>query len=153
MSSKSKESAEEARAPRNLIAKFYRAVDGSQPVDDFIESLLAAEQVIIDAQINRLNMLDEEHTQLAFPHSSQVRGTLRELRCHYGRTLYRILYRQSGHFVVLLHMIRKTTGTIPEADVKTAEARWADYEARFEAVPRARPRASGNDAPRKRRRA
>jgi phage-related protein len=136
--------------PRNLIAKFYRTARGAQPVDDFIESLPSATQVIIDAQIARLNMLDETHNQLAFPQSSQVRGTLRELRCHYGNALYRILYRQSGHFVVLLHMLRKNSGPIPAADIAIAEQRWLDFEARIRAVPRAHPRAVGKDAPRKR---
>jgi phage-related protein len=135
--------------PRNLIAKFYRAPDGDQPVDDFIERLPAEIQVIVDAQIARVNMLDEIHNQLAFPHSSQVSGSLRELRCHYGNTLYRILYRQSGHFVILLHMIRKTTGAIPSADIVVAEQRWEDYRARIERVPLLPPRAAGKDAPRK----
>lgn len=110
-------------APRNLIAKFYRAADGRQPVAEFIEGLRPEIQVIIDAQIARVNMLDEVHSQLAFPHSSQIRGSLRELRCHYGSTLYRILYVQSGHFVVLLHMIRKNSGQIPDADIRIAKQR------------------------------
>jgi phage-related protein len=138
------------RAPRNLIAKFYRARDGSQPVDDFIGGLLPEVQVTIDSQVARVNMLDEVHNQLAFPHSSQVRGSLRELRCHYGNALYRILYRQSGHFVILLHMIRKNTGPIPDRDVRIAEQRWIDYDARMRVIPAVSPRAAGKDAPRKR---
>jgi phage-related protein len=142
-----------ASEPRNLIAKFYRAPDGSQPVDDFIEGLPVEVQVIVDAQIARINMLDEIHNQLAFPHSSQVRGSLRELRCHYGNTLYRVLYRQSGHFVILLHMIRKNTHAVHAADIAVAERRWADFQARINIVPVRPPRAAGKDAPRKHRRA
>ena len=140
------------RAPRTLIAKFYRAADGSQPVDDFIEGMVADVQVIIDAQIARVNMLDEVHNQLVFPHSSQVRGSLRELRCHYGNALYRILYRQSGHFVILLHMIRKNSGPIPEPDIRIAEQRWSDFQVRIGTIPVVPPRAAGKDAPRKRKR-
>ena len=38
-------------------------------------------------QIARLNLLTPAHPHLPFPHSSQLDGELRELRCHYGRTL------------------------------------------------------------------
>ncbi|HEV2738760.1 MAG TPA: type II toxin-antitoxin system RelE/ParE family toxin [Candidatus Elarobacter sp.] len=153
-SSKSKKSQTELRpgariAPRNLIAKLYRAPDGSQPVDDFIEDLSAEIQVIVDTQIARINLLDEVHNQLAFPHSSQVKGSLRELRCHYGNTLYRILYRQSGHFVILLHMIRKNTDAIPSADIAIAVPALGQFPSEVNMVPARPPRAAGKDAPRK----
>lgn len=140
------------RTPRNLIAKFYRARDGSQPVDDFIETLSPEAQVVVDAQIARLNMLDEVHNELAFPHSSQLRGSLRELRCHYGRSLFRILYRQSENFVVLLHAIRKQSTVIPDSDIRIAEQRWEDFKSRINASPAVPPRAAGKDALRGRRR-
>jgi len=37
-----------------------------------------------------------------------VDGQVRELRCHYGRSLYRVLYRRSGTFLILLHSLSKT---------------------------------------------
>ena len=44
--------------PSRLQAVFYRAADGSEPVDEFIESLgSAARQAAIDDQIDRINML------------------------------------------------------------------------------------------------
>jgi hypothetical protein len=44
--------------PPRLQAVFYRADDGSEPVDDFIESLDdPAKQATIDNQIDRLNLL------------------------------------------------------------------------------------------------
>jgi phage-related protein len=39
-----------------------------------------------------------------------VRGELRELRCHFGRELYRVSYRRSENLIVLLHIFRKDTG-------------------------------------------
>ena len=77
-----------------LQAVFYRAPDGAEPVDEFIETLDSNRQAAIDFQIDRLNMLTTANPHLPFPHSSQVEGELRELRCHYGRELYRILYRR-----------------------------------------------------------
>ena len=42
----------------------------------------------------------------------QVDGQLRELRCHYGRDLYRILYQRSGNLFILPHAIEKRTGLL-----------------------------------------
>jgi len=106
----------------SLQAVFYRASDGSEPVDAFIETLLVRHQVAVDNQIDRLNALTPVSPHLPFPHSSQVRGELRELRCHYG-------------------------GRIPEVEIEIAEARWTDFHERMEAQPRRRPRAAGHGAP------
>jgi phage-related protein len=133
---------------------YYRAADGSEPVDDFIESLPPAHQGVVDNQIERANVLtDPAHPHLPFPHSSQVEGEYRDLRCHYGSAHYRIIYRRSGNLIVLLHALRKRSKKIPRADIEIAKQRWADYKARMEAKPRVPPRAAGHDAPPRRRRA
>ena len=131
----------------SLHAVYYRALDGSEPVDAFIDRLSIKRQVVIDNQIDRLNMLTTRQPHLPFPHSSQVEGELRELRCHYGSELYRVLYRRSGNLVVLLHIFRKDTGRIPESEIAVAQTRWKDFKARMDAEPRRRPRAAGHDAP------
>ena len=101
----------------------------------------------IDLQIDRLNGLADNDPPLPFPHTSQIEGPLRELRCHYGRAHYRILYRRSGNLFVLLHMIRKTTRAVPKADIEIAKERWDDFKARMDAKKRLPPRAAGDDAP------
>jgi phage-related protein len=131
----------------NLHAVYYRASDGSEPVDDFIDKLSVKRQVVIDNQIDRLNMLTSQQPHLPFPHSSQVEAELRELRCHYGSELYRILYRRSGNLLVLLHMFRKDSGKIPESDIAIARTRRIDFKARMDAERRRPPRAAGHDAP------
>lgn len=131
-----------------LQAVFYRALDGTEPVDDFIESLKDPDkQAAIDFQIDRLNMLTASNPHLPFPHSSQVEGEFRELRCHYGSELYRILYRRSRNLVILLHMFRKDTPKIPESEVRIARERWEDFKVRMDAEKRRPPRAAGHDAP------
>jgi phage-related protein len=130
-----------------LRAVYYRAPNGSEPVDTFIEKLAAKRQVVLDNQIDRLNMLTAERPHLPFPHSSQVEGELRELRCHYGSELYRVLYRRSRNLIVLLHMFRKDTGKIPVSEIDIAKARWEDFKARMDAERRRPPRAAGHDAP------
>jgi len=88
----------------NFQAVFYRDASGREPVRGFIDSLEDDSQAAIEHQIVRLNLLSDAIPHLPFPHSSQVEGELRELRCHYGRELYRVLYRRSGRLVVLLHI-------------------------------------------------
>jgi phage-related protein len=126
---------------------YYRERDGSEPVNDFIGELGQRKQAALDLQIDRLNDQPPSAPPLPFPHSSQVSGALRELRCHCGSELYRVLYRRSGNLIVLLHMLRKDTGKLAASDVATAEARWADFEERMDAKRRKPPRAAGRDAP------
>jgi phage-related protein len=130
-----------------MQAVYYRDPSGREPVNDFIDSLPPERQEEIDHTISLLNRLGPNDPPLPFPHSSQVDGQLRELRCHYGRALYRILYRRSRNLFVLLHIVEKRTKALPRADVELAQQRWADFERRMGAQPRRRPRAAGHDAP------
>ncbi len=134
-------------ADKRFQAVYYRASDGSQPVDDFIEGLDPRTQAVLDQQIERLNLLGPSQPHLPFPHSSQIDGKLRELRCHFGSLLYRILYRRSGNLIVLLHMFRKDTGQVPEREIAIARGRFEDFRARMNAPRRRPPRAEGGDAP------
>lgn len=132
------------------MAKFFRDRAGAEPVDQFIEALPPAHQFALDRQIARLNALDEAAPHLAHPYSSQIEGELRELRCHYGRVHYRILYRRSEQFFLLLHIFRKDTAAVPQADKDVARKRWADFKERMDAAPRASPTPVGKRAPRSR---
>jgi phage-related protein len=130
-----------------LHAVYYRAADGQEPVRGFIDELNIETQVAIDNQVDRLNLLSDEIPHLPFPHSSQVEGELRELRCHYGRSHYRVLYRRSGRLIVLLHVFAKRSAKIPNRQIDIAHERWADFKARMDTNPRRPPRAAGHDAP------
>ena len=130
-----------------MQAVYYRNRDGEQPVDEFIDSLAPRHAAVVDNQIDRLNMLKPSDPPLPFPHSSQVSGQLRELRCHYGGSHYRVLYRRSGRLIVLLHVSAKRSAKIPKREIETARKRWADFKARMDANPRRPPRAAGHDAP------
>lgn len=130
-----------------MQAVFYRDSKGVEPVDAFVAALEPEVQEEVDYTISLLNRLTGDDPPLPFPFSSQIQGQLRELRCHYGRRLYRILYRRSGSLFVLLHALEKRTAAIPAADIATAEARWQDFKARMDAPRRTPPRAAGHDAP------
>ncbi|HEV3319310.1 MAG TPA: type II toxin-antitoxin system RelE/ParE family toxin [Solirubrobacteraceae bacterium] len=128
-------------------AIYYRDSRRRQPVEEFIDSLPVKHQVAVDLAIDRLNGLSPSEPPLAFPASSQIDGELRELRCHYGPVLYRVLYRRSRNLFVLLHMLRKNTGTVPTSDIQIAKLRWEDFKTRMDVQPRRPPRAAGHDAP------
>jgi phage-related protein len=128
-------------------AVYYRAPDGSEPVLDLIESLDKPRRASLRNQIARLNLLSDEVPHLPFPHSSQVEGELRELRCHFGAEHYRVLYRRSEGLIVLLHAFRKTTKKLPASEVDIASMRWLDFQARMNPRPSRPPRAAGHDAP------
>jgi phage-related protein len=131
----------------HLQAVYYRDADGVEPVRKFVDALDQAEQAAIDNQIDRLNLLSDQVPHLPFPHTSQVEGELRELRCHYGRQLYRVLYRRSDRLLILLHVFAKRSAKIPEGEIRVARERWADFKARMDAERRTPPRAAGHDAP------
>jgi phage-related protein len=95
-------------------AVYYRDGGGVDPVNDFIDGSAPERQEEIDYKIGLLNRMGSNDPPLPFPHSSQIVGQLRELRCHYGRDLYRILYQRSGNLFVLLHAIEKRTGQLPQ---------------------------------------
>lgn len=128
-------------------AVYYRAGDGAEPVREFIGSLSAKRRAALMRQLDRLNGLSGAIPHLPFPHSSQVDGELRELRCHMGSEHYRVLYCRSERLIVLLHAFRKKTAKLPRGEIEIAQERWVDFRARMEARPRKPPRAAGHDAP------
>lgn len=131
----------------NFQAVYYRDPKGAEPVREFIDALDAKRRAALLRQIDRLNLLSDQLPHLPFPHSSQIAGELRELRCHMGSNHYRVLYRRSDRLIVLLHAFPKATAKVPPGEIKIAEERWADFKARMEARPRKPPRAAGRDAP------
>jgi hypothetical protein len=64
---------------------------------------------------------------------------------HYGRELYRVLYRRSERLVVLLHVFVKRSAKIEERDIRIARERWEDFRARMDAPQRVPPRAAGHE--------
>lgn len=128
-------------------AVYFRAADGSEPVREFVAGLHPKRRAALMRQIDRLNNLSAAVPHLPFPHSSQVEGELRELRCHMGADHYRVLYRRSKRLIVLLHVFPKKTGSLPQTEIKIAQERWIDFKARMDAQPRKPPRAAGRDAP------
>jgi phage-related protein len=135
-------------------AVYYRDADGREPVNRWLEDLLATKP----AAVAKIDEFVEEHLNgrradsppPEFPITSQIEGGLRELRIRFANTRYRVLYQRSGNLVVLLHALEKKTGAIEAGDTRTAQRRFADFKIRMDASPRERPRAAGHDAPSRR---
>lgn len=129
-------------------AVFYRDEKGREPVRESLRTRLPLKtQRDIEGQIELLNGQLDQAPPPPFPQSSQVEGGLRELRCHRGAQLYRILYRRSGNLIVLLHLLHKDSRAIPRRDIDLAQRRWREYKRRMDAPDRCGPRAAGRDAP------
>jgi phage-related protein len=129
-------------------AVYFRDAEGRQPVSEFLRSAVSTRgREIIEVQIGELNGLPDNLPPLPFPQSSQIEGSLRELRCHVGSSLFRILYRRSGNLFVLLHMIRKDSQVVPRRDIEVAQKRWREFKRRMDSTERRGPRAVGRDAP------
>jgi putative component of toxin-antitoxin plasmid stabilization module len=97
-------------------------------------------QVALDNQIDRLNMLNTSNPHLPFPHSSQIRGELRELRCHFGSELYRILYRRSRNLIVLLTCSGNAPSVLPPP-----KSQWRRSAGRTSRHAWTRPNAAGRE--------
>jgi phage-related protein len=107
---------------------FYEDQEGSYPVEEFL-NLLPDKHVGKVLQVTQL--LEEQGPNLPFPYSSQIEGKLRELRAHYGKVQYRILYYGDVRGVfMLLHAFRKQTAQIPEREKRLAWQRLLDDEQR-----------------------
>lgn len=97
---------------------FYVDQRGYCPVEDFLDSLPDKH---VGKILQIIHMLEEFGLGLPFPYSSQIEGKMRELRAHYGKTHYRLLYYgdvQRGF--ILLHAFTKRTERIPEKEKRIA---------------------------------
>jgi phage-related protein len=109
---------------------YYETADGEWPVRKFLDELPKPHRAKLFAAIS---LLQERGPALGFPHTSQVQGRIRELRTHYGRQLYRILYfMDNQRRVVLLEAFEKNTAKVPSDRLRTAASRLQDHVIREE---------------------
>ena len=131
-----------------LQAVFYRAPGGSEPVEDFIESMGdPAKQAAIDNQVDRLNLLTPSNPHLPFPHSSEV-------RCDSGNSAATTA-RSSTASSTGARELDRPAAYVPQghrqdpgADIRIADERWEDFKSRMDAESaglRALPAATRRD--------
>lgn len=97
-------------------AVYYRDSRGREPVNDWLEALLATKPAAVakldDFVEEYLNNRRADDPPPEFRLTSQIDGGLRELRVRFANTRYRLLYQRSGNLVVLLHGLEKNTGAL-----------------------------------------
>ena len=104
---------------------FYESDEDGSPVEVFLDALDPPRRAKVLAVIR---LLEEQGPTLPFPYASQVRGRLRELRAHFGREHYRVLYFGApARVFVLLHAFGKRTAQTPERDIALAKERLQRY--------------------------
>lgn len=104
---------------------YYQTADGGCPARDFLDNLPKTHRAKVFAAIA---LLRDRGPTLGFPHTSQVEGKIRELRTHYGRRLYRILYTMdSQRRVVLLEAFEKDAARVPPERLAVAVSRLQDH--------------------------
>jgi phage-related protein len=108
---------------------FFREANGSVPVRRWLFEEVAKRDRRALAKIRaRLNMLKRDGWNLRRPAADTLEHGIYELRAHFGRVQYRLLYFfADGPTAVVCHGITKE-GKVPAADIALAASRRRAYE-------------------------
>ena len=108
---------------------FYQDNQGNILVQDFI----CQQSAKVKAKILRyIDLLQDFGLSLGQPYVEKLAGSdVWELRMRHSSNYYRILYFAStGRRFILLHAFLKKTDRTPKSEIKIAQNRIFDYEAR-----------------------
>ena len=101
--------------------EFYSDDQGYEPVREFILSLDEKRRGKV---LQIIQILSEFGPNLPFPYSSQIKGKLREMRIHYGKSQLRIIYYLNSEGIfMLLHAFEKKSQRISSNDIRIARER------------------------------
>ena len=112
--------------------QFFKRVDGSSPVEEFIDSLndKQAQKIIwVLKLIEDLDIIPAQYWK-------KLKNTddIWEARVQFGGSAFRLLgFEHEGHFVVLTNGFAKKTQKTPKQEIKLAEQRKKTYQK--EAIP------------------
>jgi phage-related protein len=107
------------------IIEFYANERGVAPIEEFFDTLPDKEMAHIQYV---LELLEEFGLQLGSPYVEHLKGKIWELRVKTRGKTYRILYfAYTGQRFILLHAFLKKTAKTPQATLRIAQARLADF--------------------------
>jgi phage-related protein len=96
-----------------------------RPVEEWLEGLNPKARVEV---LWKIELLEDNGTSLAAPHSRFVEDGLWELRARVGTDEHRIIYfHWFGRTFGLLHGFTKKTQKLDRSDIETARARRAEW--------------------------
>jgi phage-related protein len=112
---------------KRITARFYRTAAGSQPVRNWLLDLPERDRKIVGRDI----AICEFGWPIGMPTCRPIGNGLREVRSTIGRGKIeaRVLFGLDGSSMILLHGHQKKPAR-QQADIATAQARWADYQRR-----------------------
>lgn len=107
-----------------LEVKFFREINGSEPVRKWLQSLEKALKIKIGEDISKVQF----RWPLGMPLVRSLGGGMHELRCHVQSGIIRILFIVKGKRMVLLHGFVKKTQKLPIQEFELAKQRMSMYE-------------------------
>ncbi len=112
----------------NREIKFYKTIDGKNPVKEFIDSQPAK----VAKKIAWVLRLVETQDIVPISYFKNISGTkVYECRISLGNNIYRILGQfYQGYFVVLTNGFQKKTQKTPPEEIELCNKRMADQIAR-----------------------
>ncbi len=109
---------------------FFKDTDGSVPVMDWLDEVVARRDLRIAAKCRvRIELLQDQGEKLRRPYADYLQDGIYELRIAFGTVNYRILYFFSGSeaVIVLAHGLTKEA-EIPPRDIQIAVKRRELFE-------------------------
>ncbi len=106
---------------------FYQTRRGDYPVKDFIQDMDKKSRAKIWRYID---LLERQGPNLLRPYADQVREKIRELRIRIISGNVRIFYFFLGKNIILLHVLKKKTQELPEAEIEQAKKNMKDFISR-----------------------
>jgi hypothetical protein len=114
--------------PKTAI-KFYRDIDGSVPVLEWLTDLSARNRKAYNKCAYLLELLGQFGSELRRPRADYLRDGVYELRTKVGNVNYRMLYGFVGKNVALLTAGFTKEMSVPEKQIDEAIERIAQYKA------------------------
>lgn len=104
---------------------FYEAVDGSKPVEEFLQVLDAPMRAKL---FRAMGLLEENGPSLGFPHTRPLQDGIFELRAKVGNNITRALFffRTGKNIIVTNGFVKKSEKT-PRGEIEIAQRRRDDY--------------------------
>jgi phage-related protein len=106
--------------------RYYRTSGGACPVEKFLDDLSDEDAVAVNAAMKEVR---EEGTRVAH----FIRNEIYEVRSPGKDRTYRILFSQEGkhnNILLALEGFPKKTTKVPDAEIRLAETRLADWRSR-----------------------
>jgi len=105
--------------PSTLVARFYRATSGREPVRDWLKSLPQEERRQIGADIRTVQL----GWPIGMPLVGHLDGQIWEVRTQLAHRIARVLFAQVGGEMILLHGFIKKDRKTPKPDLDLARNR------------------------------